>query len=291
MPASVPEQIAERPSGAASSPYSVKLPVFEGPLDLLLHLIRVNEVEITDIPVARIGEQYLLYLDLMRELDLDIVGEHLLMAATLAWIKSRMLLPAERVGDDGEEIDPRAELVARLLEYQRFKEVAHELGERNRLGRDVFAARSLDLETPADSEREIEVGLFDLIEAYRQVLEAKRDVEPEVHEIESEEITIRERMLAIMQVLEVRSSVEFDVFLSDEHEHRNEDVDADNDGWTTSKPIVVATFIAMLELTRLAAIRIYQSIDEIGVPAGPIHLRLAAAGGDRSWAEDLPAHM
>ncbi|MFP8878966.1 MAG: segregation/condensation protein A [Myxococcota bacterium] len=289
MAASVPDRVAERPSRAASSPYSVKLPVFEGPLDLLLHLIRVNEVEITDIPIARIGEQYLRYLDVMRELDLDVVGEYLLMAATLAWIKSRMLLPAERVGEDGEEIDPRAELVARLLEYQRFKEVAQELEGRNRLGRDVFAAHSLDLQKPADSDREIEVGLFDLVDAYRLVLEAKRDVEPEVHEIESEEITIRERMLAIMQVLEVRSSVEFDVFLSDEH--RNEGGDAENDGRTIRKPVVVATFIAMLELTRLAAIRIYQSIDELGVPAGPIHLRLAVAGGDRSWAKDLPEHM
>ena len=117
----------------STSPYSVNLQVFEGPLDLLLHLIRINEVEITDIPIARVAEQYLEYLDVMRELDLDVVGEYLLMAATLAWIKSRMLLPVE-TDEEGEEIDPRAELVARLLEYQRFKEVAGELGERRLLG-------------------------------------------------------------------------------------------------------------------------------------------------------------
>ncbi len=289
MAASVPDQIVERPDGAASLPYYVKLPVFEGPLDLLLHLIKVNEVEITDIPIARIGEQYLQYLGVMRVLDLDVVGEYLLMAATLAWIKSRMLLPAERVGEDGEEIDPRAELVARLLEYQRFKEVSQELGERNRLDRDVFAGQCMDLDSPADADREIEVGLFDLVNAYRRVLEEKRDEEPEAHEIEAEEVTIRDRMLAIMQVLEARSSVEFDVFLSDEH--HGDDPEAGSAVRTIRVSVIVATFIAMLELTRLAAIRIYQSLDDVGVPSGPIHLRLAVAAGDRSWAKDLPEHM
>ena len=121
--------------------YSVKLPVFEGPLDLLLHLIRQNEMEITDIPVAVISEQYLEYLELMRMLDLDIAGEYLVIAATLALIKSRMLLPPEGEEDDDEGLDPREELVQRLLEYQRYKEVAEELGRRRLLGRDVFPAQ------------------------------------------------------------------------------------------------------------------------------------------------------
>ncbi|HEX9815205.1 MAG TPA: segregation/condensation protein A, partial [Myxococcota bacterium] len=202
MTASVPEPDLTKLAGEPFAPYSVRLPVFEGPLDLLLHLIRINEVEITDIPIARIGEQYLEYLAVMRELDLEVVGEYLVMASTLAWIKSRMLLPAERVGEDGEEIDPRAELIARLLEYQRFKEVATELGERERLDRDVFAASGFELDAPAESEREIEVGLFDLVEAYRRVLEAKNDVISKPHEIEAEEITVRERMLEVMTVLE-----------------------------------------------------------------------------------------
>ncbi len=116
--------------------YAVKLPVFEGPLDLLLHLIRQNEMEITDIPIADIGAQYLEYLELMRSLDLDIAGEYLVMAATLALIKSRMLLPAEQDEESGEEIDLRADLVARLLEYQRYKEVAEQLGRRRLLGRE-----------------------------------------------------------------------------------------------------------------------------------------------------------
>ncbi|MCH7598903.1 MAG: segregation/condensation protein A [Myxococcales bacterium] len=113
----------------ASANYGVKLPVFEGPLDLLLHLIRQNEVDIIDISVSQIAEQYIEYLDVMQSLDLDVAAEYLVMAATLAHIKSRMLLPPtdEELEDDG--IDPRAELVARLLEYQRYKEVAEALGD------------------------------------------------------------------------------------------------------------------------------------------------------------------
>jgi segregation and condensation protein A len=258
---------------------SVRLRVFEGPLDLLLHLIRINEVEITDIPIARIGEQYLEYLTLMGELDLEVVGEYLVMASTLAWIKSRMLLPAERVGEDGEEIDPRAELVARLLEYQRFKEVATELGERKRLGRDVFAASGFELEAPAESEREIEVGLFDLVEAYRCVLEAKRDAESKPHEIEAEEITVRERMMEIMTVLGPRPSMDFDALLREEQSRPYTQI------------LVVVTFLAILELTRIAAIRIYQGLDDLGVPEGPIHLRRSIEPGDTAWIEQIPESM
>ena len=143
--------VFEEMGGAAG--YSVKLSIFEGPLDLLLHLIRINEVEISDIPVARIAEQYLEYLDLMHELNLDVAGEYLVMSATLAWIKSRMLLPPEPSEEEGEAIDPRAELVARLLEYQRFKEAASDLGERPLLGRDVFPARGPDPEPVPEAER------------------------------------------------------------------------------------------------------------------------------------------
>ncbi len=261
------------------APYSVRLPVFEGPLDLLLHLIRLNEVEITDIPIARIGEQYVEYLTLMRELDLEVVGEYLVLASTLAWIKSRMLLPAERVGEDGEEIDPRAELVARLLEYQRFKEVAAALGERKRLGRDVFAVSVPDLEVPAESEREIEVGIFDLVEAYRRVLEAKRDVESKPHEIEAESMTIRDRMIEVMAALESVPTIDFERLLREAP------------GRAYCKALMVATFLAILELTRLAAIRIYQGINESGMPEGPIHLRRAVEPGDVKWMEQIAELM
>jgi segregation and condensation protein A len=277
--ASLPESDPALLAAEQFASYSVRLAVFEGPLDLLLHLIRINEVEITDIPIARIGEQYLEYLTVMGELDLEVVGEYLVMASTLAWIKSRMLLPAERVGEDGEEIDPRAELVARLLEYQRFKEVATELGERKRLGRDVFAASGFELEAPAESEREIEVGLFDLVEAYRHVLEANRYAESKPHEIEAEEITVRERMMEIMAVLEPRPSVDFDVLLREEESR------------PYTKILVVVTFLAILELTRLSAIRIYQGLDNRGVPEGPIHLRRSIEPGDTAWIEQIAKSM
>jgi segregation and condensation protein A len=279
MTASVTEPGSASLSGELFAPYSVRLPVFEGPLDLLLHLIRLNEVEITDIPIARIGEQYLDYLAVIRELDLDVVGEYLVMASILAWIKSRMLLPAEQMDEDGESIDPRAELVARLLEYQRFKEVAAELGERDRLGRDVFAAHSGELEAPAESEREIEVGLFDLVDAYRRVLEAKHEIASKPHEIEAEEITVRDRMLEVMAVLETRPSIEFEVLLREDPVR------------SYSKTVIIATFLAILELTRLAAIRIYQGIDERGVLGGPIHLRRSASPGDTTWASHIADSM
>jgi segregation and condensation protein A len=279
MTASVSEPGPASLPGELLAPYSVRLPVFEGPLDLLLHLIRLNEVEITDIPIARIGEQYLEYLAVMRELDLDVVGEHLVMASTLAWIKSRMLLPAEQVDEDGEPIDPRTELVARLLEYQRFKEVAAELGERDRLGRDVFAAHSGELEAPAEFEREIEVGLFDLVDAYRRVLEAKHEIDSQPHEIEAEEITVRDRMLEVMAILKTRPSIEFEVMLREDPVR------------SYSKVAVIATFLAILELTRLAAIRIYQGIDEMGVLQGPIHLRRSISPGDATWANHIADSM
>lgn len=253
----------------AMSPYAVKLAVFEGPLDLLLHLIRLNEVEITDIPIARVGEQYLEYIELMRELDLDVAGEYLVMAATLAWIKSRMLLPPDGEEEEGEEIDPRAELVARLLEYQRFKEVAGELGERRLLGRDVFDSQTPRPAGPTEGEREIEVGLFELLDAFRKALHSARH-SGAAHEIEVETVTVRERMIVVMESLELRDSLDFEEIL------------CNRDGSFVSRPVIVATFLAILELTRLEALRLYQGVDENGLPGGPIHLRRSEAG-HASW--------
>lgn len=261
---------------AGGSTYDVKLGVFEGPLDLLLHLIRVNEVEITDIPVAEIASQYLEYLDLLRELNLDVAGEYLVMAATLAWIKSRMLLPVESEGED-DAADPRAELVARLLEYQRFKEVAGDLGDRQLLGRDIFAAQGPALERPPEAEREIEVGLFQLVEALRTAL---RGAGPSgaAHEVEAETVTVHERMLAVMQALAERESCEFDELLKE-------------DGHYVSRAVIVATFLGILELTRLEALGLYQGVDELGVPVGPIHLRRCSPLGDQSWIERISELM
>lgn len=254
--------------------YAVKVPVFEGPLDLLLHLIRMNEVEITDIPVASISAQYLEYLEVIEELNLDVAGEYLVMAATLAWIKSRMLLPPDGVEDGIEGPDPREELVARLLEYQRFKEVAKELGESTWLGRDVFRAVGPVLEAPAEAMREIEVGLFELVEAYRTVLTTVRHT-GKAHEIEAETITVRQCMLDIMDAMQARESVEFDQIVL---------------GPAAAAPtisVLVASFLAILELTRLGVLRVYQSVTEASVPVGPIHMRRVIDPDDRAWTEQL----
>ncbi len=256
-------------SPGSHSPYAVKLTVFEGPLDLLLHLIRLNEVEISEIPIARIADQYLEYLGLMRDLDLDVAGEYLVMAATLAWIKSRMLLPSNPEDDGGEEPDPRAELVARLLEYRRFKQAATQLGEQRLLGRDVFAARTPDIDRATESEREIDVGLFQLIEAYREVLQRTRG-RVTSHDIEIETLTVSDRMLAVMRLLEARGSIDFDRIF------------AECDDRAPSRLMIVTTFLALLELVRLAALRVYQSLSDAGVPSGPIHVRLAAVSDPRS---------
>ncbi|MDH5307717.1 MAG: segregation/condensation protein A [Myxococcales bacterium] len=281
MSASVtPAGAAPAPEGApefSNGAYAVKLSVFEGPLDLLLHLIRINEVDITDIPVARIAKQYLEYLDLMRELNLDVAGEYLVMSATLAWIKSRMLLPAE-TGEAGEEgIDPRGELVARLLEYQRFKEAAEGLGERPLLGRDVYPACGFEIEPPPDAEREIEVGIFQLVEAFRQAL---RHAGPSAaaHEVEIETVTVRDQMLRVMELLGKREMCEFEEFV------------VANGSWV-SRAVIVATFLAILELARLEALGLYQGVNEMGVPEGPIHVRRVGEAGSEGWAKRISELM
>jgi len=263
---------------ALEGAYAVKLPAFEGPLDLLLHLIRQNEVAITEIPVARIAEQYLEYLELLRELNLDVAGEYLVMAATLALIKSRMLLPPDAEEEDAEEVDPRADLVARLLEYQRYKEAAEELGRRRLLGRDVFAAIGPDPARIPDGEREIEVGLFELLEAFRRVLHSAKG-RIETHEVETESITVRERMLVVMDTLEQIDSIEF---------HR---IFEHGDGSTPSRPVLIATFLAILELARLTALHVYQGANDGGVPEGPIRLRLVQGDDSRSWSARISELM
>jgi segregation and condensation protein A len=259
--------------------YAVKLSVFEGPLDLLLHLIRHNEVDITDIPIARIAEQYLDTVELMQELNLDVAAEYLVMAATLALIKSRMLLPDESQEDE-EGIDHRAELVQRLLEYQRFKEAAEALSRRRLLGRDVFSVIGPGPERTPESEREIEVGLFELVAAFRDVLDNTQATDLK-HEIETEHVTVRDRMMVVMDLLEANESIEFmRIFETGEGASR------------PSRAILVVTFLAVLELARLSALRIYQGLSERGTPEGPIRMRCASlASKDPEWRERITDAM
>jgi segregation and condensation protein A len=219
---------------------SVQLEIFEGPLDLLLHLIKKNEVSITDIPIATITEQYLATLDLMQTLSLDVAGEFLVMAATLIHIKSRMLLPAgEEEPDEEEGVDPRAELVRRLLEYQRYKEAAAELESRELLARDVFTRTTAPAEeVPPRGFRELSV--FELLSALKQVLD--RLPKDAVHEVTLDKITVREKMTSLLDALRARGSVYFESLFAE----------------VKTRLEVVVTFLAMLELVKVRAIRIYQ---------------------------------
>ncbi len=222
-------------------------------MDLLLHLIKKNEVSITEIPIATITEQYLATLELMQSLNLDMAGEFLVMAATLIHIKSRMLLPAG-VDDDEEEegIDPRDELVRRLLEYQRYKDAAIELEQREVLTRDVFVRASAPLEEAGPREFR-EISVFELLGALKRVIDRlPKDV---AHEVILEKITVREKMTMLLDKLRSQGRILFEA-LFDEVKSRME---------------VVVTFLAMLELVKVRAIRISQ--DEM---AGPIVIEAAA---------------
>ncbi|MBI2455184.1 MAG: segregation/condensation protein A, partial [candidate division NC10 bacterium] len=187
--------------------YQVKLEMFEGPLDLLLHLIREHQLDILDIPMATITDEYLRYLSLMQELDLDVAGEFLLMAATLIHIKSKMLLPPEEAaeGEEAEEEDPRAELVDRLLEYKKFKEAAQTLGvletEQSRLHGRGAPAIELTVEGP------LTVSLFELMRAFRDVLR-RADV-PTPLEITPEELNVGQRIVHLLDRLAAESPLEF----------------------------------------------------------------------------------
>lgn len=238
----------------------VQLEIFEGPLDLLLHLIKKNEVSITDIPIATITEQYLATLEVMQTLNLDVAGEFLVMAATLIHIKSRMLLPATDAEEDEEEgADPRAELVRRLLEYQRFKDAADQLERREVLTRDVFVRSAAPAEEiPAAGFRE--VSIFELLTALKRVLDRlPKDV---VHEVLLEKITVREKMTLLLDHLRNHGKTLFESLFAE----------------VKSRMEVVVTFLAMLELVKMRAIRIYQE-----EATGPIQIE-AAAG-----MEKLPA--
>lgn len=239
--------------------YEIKLDIFEGPLDLLLYLIRKNEIDIYNIPIALITEQYLEYLDIMRSLNLDLAGEYLVLAATLIHIKSRLLLPpveGEEEGEEGE--DPRTELVRQLLEYQAFKEAALSLDTRPLLDRDVFT-RGAPAEEPAAAEQEeevmIEVGVFELVQAFRLVISGL--VRTEDMDIDTEKMSLTDRINEIMERLTEERELTFADLLAER----------------TDRKRIVYTFLAILELMKLRMVRAYQ----LG-PFGVIRLFLAVEG-------------
>lgn len=230
---------------ATSANFTLKLPAFEGPLDLLLHLIREHKLDIFDIPVAFILDEYLAYLARMRSLNLDVASEFLVMAATLAHIKSRLLLPRDEAQhDEGEEEvgDPRADLVRRLLEYQKYKAAAEDLGRQDLLGRSVFT-RSVRMQPVAQEAGELglrELSILKLVEAFDQVL--KRLTPEQQHEVKLERLSIGDAIDRISRWLLEEESVEFwQLFEGEVERHR-----------------VIATFLGLLEMVRLRLVRVLQ---------------------------------
>ncbi len=246
----------------------VQLKIYEGPLDLLLHLIRKNELSIADVPIASITEQYLATLELMQGLNLDVSGEYLVMAATLLHIKSKTLLPPDEdddEDDDEEAGDTREELIRRLLEYERFKGAAKELEEREILNRDVFVRQDRS-ERVTDVSFE-QLSVFDLVSALQRVLE--RFPGPSVHRVVQETVSVRERMTFILDELHRRPSVLFqDLFDS-----------------ARSRMDVVVTFLALLELIRIRAVHAVQK-DRLGPIVMEPMLSLSEAG--EAMKTDVP---
>jgi segregation and condensation protein A len=225
--------------------YRVKLDVFEGPFDLLLFLIRKNEVDIFDIPISKITEEFLTYIEVMQILDLDVAGDFIEMAAILMHIKARMLLPRPEGLSDEEYEDPRTELVERLLEYKRFKEVSAEFGDLEEARRKLYPRQYFKfLETQEEITPEEfldDVTLFDLMVAFRKAL----DNMPKVvyHEVKKIEVTIEQQSDYIIDQLKNKKVVLFQDLMKNLKE----------------KIIIIVTFIALLELCRNGKISVRQS--------------------------------
>ncbi len=239
-----PNEALSLPPPMPGSAFRVALPNFEGPLDLLLHLIKEHELDIFDIPIALVTEKYLEHLERMREINLDIAGEFLVMASTLAHIKSRLLLPAQQAQgqeEPEERGDPRAELVRRLLEYQKYREAAEMLAKQNILHRDIFA-RNVPLPRaplPEDELGLVEIDIYKLIQALDAAL---KRVGPELrHEVVRERVTISDAIHALIERIRSEGPVSFTALLAGQRRQQ-----------------IVVTFLAVLEMCRLRLIRIAQ---------------------------------
>jgi segregation and condensation protein A len=256
------QPVTEMPRDLYIPPQALEvfLEAFEGPLDMLLYLIRRQNLDILDIPIAEITRQYMRYIELMQVLQLELAGEYLLMAATLAEIKSRMLLPRVPSADSGEEVDPRAELVRRLQEYERFKRAAEGIDRLPRLERDTWMA-SADL-----TERKVvrippQVTLQEMLLAFQEVL-ARSDMFAH-HHVQREPLSVRQRMTEMLTQLSAHQFVDFVRLFRPDEGRRG----------------VTVTFVALLELMREGLIEIVQS--EI---YGPLHVRLGSRRHDPAAA-------
>ncbi len=252
-------QLVERPRPATDliadgvrtrSSYAVSLELFEGPLDLLLHLVRRHELDILDIPIAFITEKYIEYINFARELDIEIAGDYLLMAATLAFLKSRELLPSSPVeeGEEDEEeegVDPREELIRRLIEYEKFRFAGEELSARPLAGRDVFPrGGSLDITPPEPGLAA--VTLFKLAEAYNRVLDRAKVRQD--HEVVIEPVTVRQRMYQLSVLLNARRKLSFEgLFLTRTWSNERE-----------LRQMLVVTLMSVLEMVKLGLIGVHQ---------------------------------
>lgn len=235
------------PIDPETDPFIIEMEKFSGPLDLLLHLIKKHEMDIFDIPISTITQRYLEYVKVIQELNLDMAGDFLVMAATLAHIKSRMLLPPgeEEEEEEEEQGDPREELVRRLLEYQKYKQIAETLQNRPILGRDVFIRPPEKSVALKDDEVDVEeVSVFQLIEIFQELLENAKKHAP--HQIQLDSVKVEDKIVTILHAVRQGGRIPFRSLFVDVY----------------SRPDMVATFLGILELTRLRAMRIYQTSDK-----------------------------
>lgn len=216
----------------------VKLSIFEGPLDLLLFLIKKDEIDIYDIPIIEITNQYMEYLKLMKRLNLEIAGEFLIMASTLMYIKSKMLLPKEEIALE-EEIDPREELVQQLLEYEKYKKIADKLKELELVQKDIFIRFPSEIEFEEEEKLILNVNIFDLLEAFKNVV---KKVEISIIEITKEEFTIEQKEKEILNFLKNEQIINFNEIFR----------------LCKSKMEIIVTFLTLLELVRQKKIKIWQ---------------------------------
>ena len=226
---------------AQDGPYKVHLEnLFEGPMDLLIHLIKKNELDIYDIPIALITEQYLEYLSWMKMMNIDFAGEFLVMASTLAQIKSRMLLP---VHEEDDQEDPRLELTKPILEYLQMKSAAEQLSDRNLLGENIFVRGTPDEKIFSETQDEfIQIGLFELIDAFQKILD--KIPGDDRMEFTADKISVQDKISHIVDILESKGSTTFDELFSD----------------NPDKGEIIVTFLAILEMVKLALIRIVQHV-------------------------------